>query len=51
MSILTQNMAEFEKQIKTLEIVHPAISKYRQAGQDVKVRGSFAIFNVDQQTR
>ena len=26
-------MDEFEKQVQTLESVHPLISKYRQAGQ------------------
>ena len=32
-SIFTQNMDEFEKQVQTLESVYPLISKYRQAGQ------------------
>ena len=32
MSIFSQNMDEFEKQVQTLESVHPLISKYRQAG-------------------
>ena len=31
-SIFTQNMDEFEKQVQTLESVYPLISKYRQAG-------------------
>ena len=31
-SIFPQNMDEFEKQVQTLESVHPLISKYRQAG-------------------
>ena len=31
-SIFSQNMYVFEKQVQTLESVHPLISKYRQAG-------------------
>ena len=31
-SIFSQNMDEFEKQVQTLESVHPLISKYRQTG-------------------
>ena len=31
-SIFAQNMDEFEKQVQTLESVHPLISKYRQDG-------------------
>ena len=31
-SIFSQNIDEFEKQVQTLESVHPLISKYRQAG-------------------
>ena len=33
MSIFSQNMDEFEKQVQTLETVHPLISKYRQTGR------------------
>ena len=29
-SIFSQNMDEFEKQVETLESVYPLISKYRQ---------------------
>ena len=31
-SSFSQNMDEFEKQVQTLESVHPLIYKYRQAG-------------------
>ena len=31
-SIFSQNIDEFEKQVQALEGVHPLISKYRQAG-------------------
>ena len=33
MSIFSQNIDEFEKQVETLESVHPLISKCRQAGK------------------
>ena len=32
MSIVSQNMDEFEKQFQTLKSVRPLISKYREAG-------------------
>ena len=31
-SIFSQNMDDFQKQVQILEIVHPLISKYWQAG-------------------
>ena len=31
-SIFSQNIDDFEKQVQTLESGHPLISKYRQAG-------------------
>ena len=38
-TIFSQNMDEFEKQVPTLERAHPLISEYKQAGLKKKKLG------------